>query len=218
MEVTGLRNPCKQLDGLQPGLMAADAGPRRGRRADPQGGRDGSRERRRRRAAGRLDRGGAAASAASGARACLTAAICARGPCCAARRATAPASAGSTCDPIIASNTRCRRSVAACPSRRPRRCRPARRSAASSRTCPVFWHTIRISRRSSIRSIRKSVFDVPTGPFVTWTYSSPSSKRCPLTSTTRGYHSGCRRGIAHQLPHRLHGRFDQACLRAARPR
>jgi len=56
---------------------------------------------------------------------------------------------------------------------------------------PVSWQLIRISRRSSRRSSRKFVsVALPIGGFITCAYSSPSSKRSPLTSITRGHHSG----------------------------
>ncbi len=55
VEVTGLRNPCAQLDGIAPGLDGGHARPRRERRARAQGGDHGDRAERRRRETGRSD-------------------------------------------------------------------------------------------------------------------------------------------------------------------
>ena len=56
VEVTGLRNPCVQLDAFQAGADRGGARPRRARRARPQGRGDERRPRGRRRAPGRRDR------------------------------------------------------------------------------------------------------------------------------------------------------------------
>ena len=53
VEVTGLRNPCIQIDGFQKGLMAATPGQGRRRQPDPQGRHHEHRACRWRRAAGR---------------------------------------------------------------------------------------------------------------------------------------------------------------------
>ena len=61
VEVTGLRNPCAQLDRIQPGLMAATLDRDERRQPDPQGRHHGHRHSRRRGAARRPDPGRAAA-------------------------------------------------------------------------------------------------------------------------------------------------------------
>ena len=64
VEITGLRNPCSQLNKIQPGLMAATLGPRRRRQFDPQGRDHGHRAGARRGEARRPDRGRTAARTA----------------------------------------------------------------------------------------------------------------------------------------------------------
>ena len=72
VELTGLRNPCTQLDGIQDWADGRHARSRRGRRARAQGGRDGDRPGRRRGARRGSGPGGAAVRAASRARAGLS--------------------------------------------------------------------------------------------------------------------------------------------------
>ena len=96
----------------------------------------------------------------------------------------------------------------ACPSRGPRRCRPAPRSACQCAYMPVqLAAACRISRGrpsarrgSSSRPAERTACDLDV--------LSPSSKRSPFTSITRGHHSGCRLGSPTSSQTDLHRRFD----------
>ena len=72
VEITGLRNPCAQLERLPARSTSSGAGPRRTGPSDPQSGHHGYRAIRRRSAAGRSHTPGVAAGAAPAARASLS--------------------------------------------------------------------------------------------------------------------------------------------------